>query len=139
MRRPLSDPDRRLRREDRALVRAAVDLLRRRYDRKRHTVAAAVRTRSGRVFRGVNLEGIHTPCAEPVAIGAAVTAGEPYLELMVAVCRRGRAYPVLAPCGTCRQLLYDYAPRAHVLVDDGKGGVRRLRADEALPAAFSTF
>jgi cytidine deaminase len=120
-------------------VRAAADLLRRRYDRKRHTVAAAVRTRSGRIFRGVNLEGIHTPCAEPVAIGAALTAGDPDLEVMVAVCRQGRTYPVLAPCGTCRQLLFDYAPRAHVLVRDGTGGVRRLRADEALPTAFSLF
>jgi cytidine deaminase len=94
---------------------------------------------SGRVFRGVNLEGIHTPCAKPVALGAAVTAGGPHLEGMVADCRRGRGCAVLAPCGTCHQLLFDHAPRAHILVRDETGGTRRLRADEALPAAFSVF
>jgi cytidine deaminase len=134
-----SEPEQRLRREDRFLVRAAVELLRRRYVPERHTVAAAVRTRSGRIFRGVNLGGIHTPCAEPVAIGAAITAGDPHLEVMVAVRRQGRTYPILAPCGTCRQLLFDYAPRAFILVRDQATGVRRLRADEALPVADSTF
>jgi cytidine deaminase len=58
---------------------------------------------------------------------------------MVAVCRRGRSYPILSPCGNCRQLLFDYAPRAHFLMADGEGGVRRLRADAALPAGFATF
>jgi cytidine deaminase len=121
------------------LVQAAVELLRRRYDRVRHGVAAAVRTRSGRIFLGVNIGGIHTPCAEPVAIGAAITAGEPSLVAMVAVCRAGRTYPILPPCGTCRQLLFDYAPRAYFLVKGKRKGVRRIRADEGLPAAFSTF
>ena len=139
MRSPPSLPGSPLTPEDRALVRAAAGLLRRRYLAERHTVAAAVRTRSGAVFLGVNVGGIHTPCAEPVAIGAAITAGDPRLETMVAVHREGRSYPVLAPCGTCRQLLFDYAPRAHVLVPVGAAGVRRLRADAALPAAYSSF
>jgi cytidine deaminase len=128
-----------LRDKDRALIRAAQETLRRGYDAKHHGVAAAVRTRSGTIFLGLNLDGIHTPCAEPVAIGAAITAGDREIESMVAVCRRGRGYPVLSPCGTCRQLLFDYSPKASVIVRFRNGRVARLSADESLPAAFSTF
>jgi cytidine deaminase len=125
--------------DDRKLVAQAIELLRRRYVAGRHTVAAAVRARSGAVYLGVNLDGIHTPCAEPIAVGAAVIAGDGAIEAMVAVCRRGRAYEILSPCGTCRQLLFDYAPRAYALVPAGRGRARRLRADALLPSAFSTF
>lgn len=124
---------------DRELIRAAQSALRRGYDRKHHGVAAAVRTRSGAIFLGLNLDGIHTPCAEPVAVGAAMTAGDREIESMVAVCRRGSQYPVLSPCGTCRQLLYDYAPKATVLVRFSNGRVARLTASEYLPGPFSTF
>jgi cytidine deaminase len=123
---------------DRALIRSAVVLLKRRYDQERHTVAAAVRVASGRIYTGVNLNGIHTPCAEPVALGAALSEGETEVRTMVAVHRRGRRYSVLAPCGTCRQMLFDYAPRAHVLLPRGTRVVR-MRIAEALPLAYSTF
>jgi len=124
---------------DLTLVRAAEEALRRGFDRDRHTVAAAVRTRSGAVYLGLNLNGIHTPCAEPVAIGAAVTGGDREVELMVAVHRRGNRFRVLSPCGTCRQLLYDYAPHASVIVRFRNGRVARLSAEESLPAAYATF
>ena len=121
------------------LVARAVELLDRRYVPGRHTVAAAVRTRSGAIYVGVNIEGIHTPCAEPVAVGAAVTAGESSIEAMVAVGRRGSTYHLLAPCGTCRQLLFDYAPRGYALVPGRDGRWKRLSAQEALPSPFATF
>ncbi len=125
--------------KDRALIRAAQETLRRGFDARRHGVAAAIRTRSGAVFLGLNIDGIHTPCAEPVALGAALTAGDREIETMVAVCKRGRDYPVLSPCGTCRQMLFDYAPHASVIVSLGNGRAVRLTATESLPGAFSTF
>lgn len=126
---------------DRSLVQAAEELLRRRYVAKRHTVASAVRTRSGSVYVGVNLNGIHSPCAEPVALGAAVTAGDRAFETMVAVQRRGTEprYRVLSPCGNCRQLLYDYAPDASILVSFRGGRLARLSVTEGLPGAYATF
>ena len=124
---------------DRALVRAARELLRRRYVAKRHTVASAVRTRSGSVYVGLNLNGIHAPCAEPVALGAAVTAGDRAFETMVAVQRWGEDYRVLSPCGNCRQLLYDYAPDASVIVRFRGGRVARLSVREGLPGAYASF
>ncbi len=130
---------RRLTERDRALVRAAVETLRLRYRAGRHTVAAALRTRSGSVYCGVNVDGIHGPCAEPVALGAAITQGDPEIEAIVAVARRGGRYRVLSPCGNCRQLLFDYAPNASAIVRFPSGRVARLTARESLPAAFATF
>ena len=131
--RPLNAPERQL-------VRAAQQALRRGYRAQRHTVASAVRTRSGKIYLGLNIEGIHGPCAEPVALGAAMTAGDESFVAMVAVCRVGRNYPVLNPCGTCRQLLFEYAPRARVLVvADSDGRLASLSATESLPAPFRTF
>jgi cytidine deaminase len=128
-----------LRAKDLKLIEAARDALRRGFRDHRHSVAAAVRTRSGRIYLGLCVEGIHGPCAEPVAIGAAITAGDSLIESMVAVVGPGRTYPVLSPCGNCRQLLLDYAPKAEVLVRFPNGRVARLTAEESLPAAFRTF
>ena len=72
-------------------------------------------------------------------MGAALTAGDRALEAMVAVFRRGRSYGILAPCGTCRQLLFDYAPSAYALVPGPGGRLRRLTARALLPSAFLTF
>lgn len=130
---------RKLAREDLDLVHAAQYQLRRGYDKDRHSVAAAIRAGSGRIYFGLNVDGIHTPCAEPVALGAAITAGERVIRSMVAVRRRGDEYPVLSPCGNCRQMLFDYAPRGSVIVRFPNGRVARLSATEALPAPFSTF
>ena len=128
-----------LRAEERELIEAARGALRRGYRSQRHTVAAAVRTGSGHVYVGLNLEGIHGPCAEPVAIGAAVTAGDREFTSMVAVGKAKSGYPVLSPCGTCRQLLRDYAPEAEVIVRYPSGRLARLTAEESLPASFRTF
>ena len=120
--------------KDRALIRAAEDALRRGFDAQHHDVAAAVRTRSGSIYLGFDIIGLHTPCAEPVAFGAAVTAGDREIESMVAVCRSGRRIVVLSPCGTCRQMLYEYAPHASAIVRFANGRLARLTASECLPA-----
>ena len=120
--------------KDRALIRAAEDALRRGFDAKHHDGAAAVRTRSGAVYLGFDIIGLHTPCAEPVAFGAAGTAGDRVIECMVAVCRLGRRIVVLSPCGSCRQMLFEYAPKASAIVRFASGRVARLTASECLPA-----
>lgn len=82
-----------LRAKDRELIDAAREALRRGFRDHRHSVAAAVRTRSGRIYLGLCVEGIHGPCAEPVAIGAAITAGDSQIESMVAVTGPGLYLP----------------------------------------------
>lgn len=122
--------------DDEKLIEAARDVLRRNYVPVRHTVGAAVRCSSGRIYTGINVEACgYGPCAEPIAIGTAFSNGERELRAIVAVCTHSDDYPVLSPCGNCRQLLIDYAPDAMViLVNDGE--VVKTQARNLLPGAY---
>lgn len=121
---------------DHQLIAAARDVLHRNYQPVRHTVGAAVLAGSGRVYTGVNVEACgYGPCAEPIAVGAAFSNGEQDIKAIVAVCKRGDAYPVVSPCGNCRQLLVDYAPDAAVILDmDGR--LVKACALDLLPGAY---
>jgi cytidine deaminase len=124
--------------EDEKLIEAARETLRRAYLSGRHTVGAAVLCPSGKVYVGVNVEACgYGPCAEPIAIGAAFTAGEHDLRKIVAVKKRGDEYRVLSPCGNCRQLVLDYSPDAMVILEvDGK--VVKTEVKHLLPGAYES-
>jgi len=71
------------------LISAATDVLQKNYHPVKHTVGAAVRCGSGRVYTGVNPEACgYGCCAEPIAIGTALTNGEQEIMSIVAVCKR---------------------------------------------------
>jgi len=136
------------------LIERAVETIRPVYvpgsDPGARAVGAALRTESGAVYTGVNLTAA-TPrasvCAEPVAVGAAVTDGETAFDTIVAVLFRpdaadqsevdgGELFPdaaVISACGVCRELIRDYDPSTCVVVrtDDGLG---KAPADELVPA-----
>lgn len=122
--------------EDQKLIEAAREVLRRNYHPVKHSVGAAVLCSSGRIYTGINVEACgYGPCAEPIAIGAAFTNGEREILAIVAVHKRGDTYPVLSPCGNCRQLLVDYAPEAMVIFNyDGQEV--KARARDLLPGAY---
>jgi cytidine deaminase len=103
---------------DRELVEAAVELLRERAAVGRHEVAAALRTKSGAVHRGLHVEssiGRASICAEGAAVAAAAAAGDTEIETIVAVLDTGHGWRVVTPCGLCRELISDYAPEATVI------------------------
>ncbi|KAF0245978.1 MAG: cytidine [Planctomycetota bacterium] len=121
---------------DRELVLAARGALRADMNPRRHGVGCAIRGESGRVYVGVNVEACgYGPCAEPIALGSAIAAGERRFESVVAVVPRGKGAEVLSPCGNCRQLFLDYAPDAWIIVRDGKREFK-ARAKDLLPAAY---
>jgi cytidine deaminase len=124
---------------DRELIAAATDVIRKNFREGRHSVGAAVRCSSGKTYVGVNIDSCgYGPCAEPIAVGAAISAGETQIQSIVAVEGRSGEYHVLSPCGNCRQLLLDYAPEALVIVShDGK--VAKMRARDLLPAPYRSF
>ncbi len=120
--------------EDRRLIDAATEVLRKRHHPPRHTVAAIVLTDSGRVYAGVNIEAAgYGPCAEPIAIGRAITDGDAGIKTIVAVSKDG----VISPCGNCRQLILDYAPDAMVIFKDG-GDIVKTRARDLLPGHYTS-
>ena len=103
---------------DRGLVELALKLLSERAEPGRHEVAAALRTKAGTVHRGLHVEssiGRASICAEGAAIAAAAAAGDTEIETIVAVLDTGDGWRVVTPCGLCRELISDYAPKATVI------------------------
>ena len=115
---------------------AAVKVLQRNAHPVKHSVGAAVLCDSGQIYTGVNLEASgYGVCAEPIALGAALSNGEKEILAVVAVCNRGNGFIVLSPCGNCRQTFLDYAPQADVIYMDA-GGVVQTKAKNLLPGAY---
>ncbi len=100
-------------------------------------VGAALRTKSGRVFAGCNVENVAYPqgtCAEAGAIAAMCAAGEREIAEVLVVA--DSPLPV-TPCGGCRQKLAEFAGPAVVVIMAGLEGERlRMTMGELLPGAF---
>ncbi|WP_395018986.1 cytidine deaminase [Dongia sp.] len=119
--------------DDHALIDAAVELITARYRENRHHIAAAVRGKSGRIYTGIHLDtyvGRASVCAEAVALGQAMSAGETEIDAIVSVRHprpreQHREPQLVSPCGICREMLNDFAPGAAVLLDGGEGLHRR--------------
>ena len=116
--------------KDQELVAAARDAIVKRYRNDWQEVGAAIRTRDGRIFTGVNLDaylGRMAVCAEGVALGKLITdVGEIAIETIVAVRHpkptdQDQTVTVVSPCGSCRELIYDYDRTARVIVPNGSG------------------
>ena len=113
--------------QDQELIAAASEAIRSRYRNDWQEVGAAMRTRDGRIITGVNIDaylGRMAVCAEAIAIGRSITeAGDKGIETIVAV-RHPRPHEadqtikVVSPCGSCRELIHDYDPKARVIVPD---------------------
>ena len=114
---------------DKELIEAATAAIKKRYRDDWQEVGAALRTRSGRIFTGINLDaylGRMAVCAEAIALGRAfVDLGDDGIERIVAVrppppYEKDQDIKVVSPCGACRELIFDYDPKALVIVPNGK-------------------
>jgi cytidine deaminase len=101
-----------------------------------YPVGAALRTRSGRLYTGVNVENAAYPqtmCAERVAIFKAVSEGEKEFEVITIVTDNGGS-----PCGGCRQVMAEFGLETIVILADGTGKlVKETTVKELLPDAFT--
>ncbi|HEY2530358.1 MAG TPA: cytidine deaminase [Xanthobacteraceae bacterium] len=134
-----------LSRPDQELIAAATAAIKERYRFDWQEVGAALRTRSGEIFTGVNLDaylGRMAVCAEAVALGrAVVNLGDAGIDTIVAVRhpppeQKNQAIAVVSPCGACRELIYDYDRNARVIVPDG-GSPTVVAIAELLPNKYS--
>ena len=102
----------------------------------KYRVGAALRTKTGRMFTGVNVENAaypHTMCAERVAIFKAVSDGEQEFEVISVVTDNGGS-----PCGGCRQVLAEFGLDTIVLIANGAGQLlKEMTVQELLPEAFT--
>ena len=101
-----------------------------------YQVGAALKTKSGRIYTGVNVESAAYPttmCAERVAVYKAVSEGELDFEVIAVVTDNGGS-----PCGGCRQVLAEFGLETIVLIADGSGKlVSEMTVGELLPGAFT--
>ncbi len=100
-------------------------------------VGAAIRTTSGAVFTGANMENAAYPqgiCAEGGALSAMVSAGEREIAEVLVI---GPDDGLTTPCGGCRQKIREFAQLDTPIHVAGPEGVRRsFTMDELLPVSF---
>ena len=119
------------------LIRAALEAQQRAFcPYSNFPVGAALRTASGRVYQGVNVENASfglTICAERVAASSAVAAGEREFAEIVVVSRGG-----VSPCGACRQFLAEFNPSLPIVMIDSlqPGTLHEASLAELLPGRF---
>ena len=101
---------------------------------KRSSVASVLRTKSGKIFQGVNIEiECSAPCsicAEYAAIGTMVSEGEEKIDIIVAVSYKDGGY-VLPPCGKCRQFISEFG-NPYVIVQIEKE-LKKVKLNELYP------
>ena len=101
-------------------------------------VGAAVRTASGKVYVGCNVENVAYPegtCAEAGALAAMVAAGE---REVVAVAVIADSPVPVPPCGGCRQKLAEFATgNVAVTLGTTDGATRETTVADLLPGSFA--
>jgi cytidine deaminase len=99
-------------------------------------VGAALRTFSGEIVTGCNIENATyglTLCAERVAVFKAVSEGLRKFEAIAIVTPSKRA---AAPCGACRQILWEFCGDIWIYMDALRGRPVTRRLAELLPLPF---
>lgn len=121
---------------DRELIKTALDILTNNFDDGiyNHTVGCAIRCKNGKVYSGVNCDGIHGSCAEYITMGIAYSAGEREFDTIVAV-HEHHPNGVLSPCGNCRQMLIEYCPDIKVILNDDEGKLVKVGIKDLIPFA----
>ncbi len=104
----------------------------------RFRVGCAVLTEAGHTYAGCNVENASyglTICAERAAICAAVAAEGERMKLAALAVLNSAGSPC-APCGACRQVIFEFGPRAFIMYQ-GKDGIEEAFAGELLPSGFA--
>lgn len=100
----------------------------------KYKVGAALLTTEGKVFQGCNVENASygpSMCAERVAVFKAVSEGyNEFQAIAVATVNGG------TPCGVCRQVLREFAPKLIVVVSDVEHNHQVFTLSDLLPHSF---
>ncbi|MGE4277611.1 MAG: cytidine deaminase [Lawsonibacter sp.] len=100
-------------------------------------VGAALLCADGTVFTGCNVENAaygSTICAERTALLKAVSEGHRTDWTAIAIAGEGEDY--CWPCGSCRQMLYEFSPNLRILVARRDGAFQTVCLSDLLPHGF---
>ena len=123
---------------DEQLVELAFSMLKKAYcPYSNFPVGAALLCKDGSVYTGCNVESAaygSTICAERTSLVKAVSEGhrDDWTKLAVV----GLSDDYCWPCGSCRQMLYEFSPDLTVLVANRKRQFVSLPLRELLPHGF---
>ena len=119
------------------LMRLAVEMLDKAYVPYSHfPVGAALECEDGTVYTGCNIENAAFPCticAERTAMFKAISEGNTQFKRIVVA---GRSEDFCVPCGSCRQVMREFAPELEVICLNGKGESKTFALRELLPYGF---
>ena len=122
---------------DRELVELAFTMLERSYSPYSHfPVGAALEGADGKVYTGCNVENAaygSCICAERTALVKAVSEGCQSFRRLAVV---GNSEDYCWPCGSCRQMLYEFAPELEILVARGDHDFIKTTLRELMPHGF---
>ena len=100
-------------------------------------VGAALRTTSGKIYTGCNIENAAYPvtcCAERVAIFTAVAAGERDFLDMAVIADTKRPVP---PCGSCRQVMSEFfGEEMEIHLSNLEKNIKTVKMKDLLPFSF---
>jgi cytidine deaminase len=102
-----------------------------------YPVGAAVRSSEGAVFGGCNVESASfslTCCAERVAVFKAVSEGHKRITACAIVTKETTP---AAPCGACRQVLWEFGGDIRLVLGNPEGEVRIASLADLLPEGFN--
>jgi cytidine deaminase len=99
-------------------------------------VGAGLRAKSGKIYRGCNVENASyglTVCAERVAVWKAISEGEREFEAIAVVADTKELTP---PCGACRQILWEFCGDIEIILANLRGKVETYRLSKLFPKPF---
>lgn len=98
-------------------------------------VGAALLTKEGRVFTGVNVENSSfgaTICAERTAYVKAISEGFKEFEAIAIASSQGKAWP----CGICRQFMYEFGDDLMIITGSDADHLEEHTINELLMEGF---
>ena len=101
-----------------------------------YKVGAALLCADGTVYQGCNIENAAyglTICAERTAIFKAISEGHRDFKRIVIA---GKSEDYCVPCGSCRQVMQEFAPQMEVICLNGKEEAKHFALKELLPYGF---
>ena len=100
-------------------------------------VGCVVKTKSGKIYKGINIENASyspTLCAERNALSTAITDGEKDFAYIVVTGDSEYTYP----CGVCRQFIREFADSdTKIIVAKDTENYKTYTIDDLLPYSFS--